>query len=264
MTAFDDETAIEPIGDDLWRTHIDRHWNIGENPNGGYALTSLLRALGQLTGQPDPLTVTAHFLRPGLADREATVEGRTIRRGRSTGTASASLVQDDKERIVALASFGELGGDTSLPGLDHAAPDDLPSPARCVPARVLEEGVDLAIASRLDVRLDPSVAVAGAATDARVDGWIRFADGAPPVALALPMFADAFPPSIYPKLGRIGWVPTIELTVQVRRTPAPGWIRARLECDDVIDGRMVETGTLWDETGRVVARSRQLALLLTH
>ena len=95
------------------------------------------------------------------------------------------------------------------------------------------------------------------------EGWIRFVDGTPPSTLALPLFADAFPPSLFSRFGRVGWVPTIELTVHVRRRPAPGWIQARFECDDLADGRMVESGTLWDSTGRVVARSRQLGLLLT-
>ena len=95
-----------------------------------------------------------------------------------------------------------------------------------------------------------------------MEGWIRFVDGTPPSTLSLPLFADAFPPSLFARYGRVGWVPTVELTVHVRRRPAPGWIQARFECDDLVDGRMVETGTLWDETGAVVARSRQLGLLL--
>ncbi len=57
-------------------------------------------------------------------------------------------------------------------------------------------------------------------------------------------------------------MPTVELTVHLRRHPRPGWVRARFTCDDLAGGRMVESGTLWDEGGAVVARSRQLGLLL--
>ena len=63
-------------------------------------------------------------------------------------------------------------------------------------------------------------------------------------------------------MGSVGWVPTIELTVHVRRRPAPGWVLARFECDDLAGGRMIETGSLWDSSGALVARSRQLGLLL--
>ncbi len=55
----------------------------------------------------------------------------------------------------------------------------------------------------------------------------------------------------------------MELTVHARRRPASGWVQARFECDDVEGGRMIETGTLWDSTGAVVARSRQLGLVLS-
>jgi acyl-CoA thioesterase len=59
-------------------------------------------------------------------------------------------------------------------------------------------------------------------------------------------------------------VPTIELTVHLRRRPASGWVLARFECDDVEGGRMIESGTLWDSTGAVVARCRQLGLVLAR
>ena len=67
------------------------------------------------------------------------------------------------------------------------------------------------------------------------------------------LFADAFPPAVHAVVERVGWVPTLELTVHVRRRPVAGWVQARLECDDVAGGWMVETGTLWDESGAVVA-----------
>ncbi len=262
MSWFDDETAIHARADGRWACRVHPTWNIGDTPNGGYALLPVLRALGSLSGHPDPLTVTAHFLRPASADADGTIEGRAVRSGRSTGTATASLVQDGTERLLAVAAFGRFGVRADPSDFEVAPPADLAEPAACVGPTGLEEGIDLAIASRVEVRVDPRCAIPGGAPTARIDGWIRFADGAPPTALALPLFADAFPPSLYARLGRIGWIPTIELTVQIRRHPVPGWIQARFECDDVIDGRMVETGTLWDEGGHVVARSRQLGLLL--
>ena len=63
-------------------------------------------------------------------------------------------------------------------------------------------------------------------------------------------------------LGKIGWVPTIELTVHVRQRPAPGWVCGQFVTEDLHDGRMIESGTLWDSTGALFARSRQLAMLL--
>lgn len=54
--------------------------------------------------------------------------------------------------------------------------------------------------------------------------------------MSLPLFADASPPSLFARFGGVGWVPTIELTVHLRRRPVDGWVRARFECDDLVGG----------------------------
>ena len=64
------------------------------------------------------------------------------------------------------------------------------------------------------------------------------------------------------ELGPAGWVPTIELTVHVRARPANGWLKARFATHVLVDGYLSEDGELWDETGQLVAQSRQLAMLL--
>jgi acyl-CoA thioesterase len=91
---------------------------------------------------------------------------------------------------------------------------------------------------------------------------IRFIDGRAPDTRSLLLFTDSFPPSPLAKLGSVGWVPTLELTVHVRRRPAPGWIVAELRTDDLNEGRMVETGALWDSEGKLVAQSRQIGLVM--
>ncbi|MDG2262551.1 MAG: thioesterase family protein, partial [Actinomycetota bacterium] len=53
----------------------------------------------------------------------------------------------------------------------------------------------------------------------------------------------------------------LELTVHVRRVPAEGWVRAVFETDDLHNGLFVESGSLWDSNGELVARSRQVAML---
>jgi acyl-CoA thioesterase len=56
-------------------------------------------------------------------------------------------------------------------------------------------------------------------------------------------------------------VPTVELTVQLRARPAPGWMLGRFQTHDLSEGRLVEDAALWDSRGRLVAQSRQLALV---
>ncbi|MFN5883661.1 MAG: thioesterase family protein, partial [Burkholderiales bacterium] len=70
-----------------------------------------------------------------------------------------------------------------------------------------------------------------------------------------------FPPSVFGLLGAVGWVPTVELTVHVRRRPAPGWMLGQFRTLDLSDGRMIEDGWVWDSQGQLVVQSRQLALV---
>jgi acyl-CoA thioesterase len=164
------------------------------------------------------------------------------------------------------AILGDLATPVSAapdPGLVLAAPT-IPPPEACVDRVELNQGVELPLLSRVDVRVRQDAAAGDDDGDgATVEGWVRLRDGTPPAAAWLPLFADAFPPAVHARIGRVGWVPTLELTVHVRRRPVDGWIQARLTCDDVAGGWMVETGSLWDESGALVARSRQLGMLLS-
>jgi acyl-CoA thioesterase len=255
---LDDETAIAPADDGTFRTRLSASWSIGANPNGGYAVQPVLRALTEVAGRPDPASVTVHYLRPALGDADGEVHASVVRAGRRATHARGSLVQDGAARMSVAAVLTDVTVPASeLPdlGLAVLAPA-IPPPERCIDRRELDQGVELPLLSRVDVRVRPPDGTAV------VDGWVRLADGTAPTAAALVLFADAFPPAVNGVLPRIGWVPTLELTVHVRRRPAPGWVQARVECDDVVGGWMIETATLWDETGAVVARARQLGLLL--
>ncbi len=267
MSEVDAETSIRALGDGRYVARLDAAWNIGSNLNGGYALLPALRAMLDVAAQPDPLSVTVHFLRPGIGNSDAEVTARVVRAGRSTTIVTATMAQAGMPRLIAHAVLGDLTepvhGAAPDPGLTLTAPE-LPPPDQCIDRRELGQGVELPILSRLDVRIRPDQVAPDGSRPAIVEGWVRLADGAPPDARWLPLFADAFPPALRTRMGPVGWVPTIELTVHVRRRPSPGWLLARFDCDDVEGGRMIESGTLWDSTGVVVARSRQLGLVLTR
>ncbi len=270
MGFFDDETLPTPAGDGRFTARLAPEWNIADNPNGGYLLSPVLRAMHSLVagaggaGHPDPLTVTTHFLRPGLGGADAEIEAELVKPGRLVSVLRGSLTQQGKLRLIMTATFGDLSTRTGPPGEFTVGPPELPPPTECVDRDGNVQGVDLAIRERVQWRLHPDYAGVGTLTSAQVSGWIRFADGSEPSALSLPFFADAFPPSIFATHGRVGWVPTLEMTVQVRARPAPGWLRALNRTDDIEGGRLVESGMIWDSEGKLVAQMRQLAMLLDH
>ncbi|MDP6078386.1 MAG: thioesterase family protein [Acidimicrobiales bacterium] len=259
---FDLETAAEQTADGRWKALLTDCWNIGDFPNGGYLVASTLQPIRQLCSHPDPISVTAHFLRPGAAGTRADLTESILRAGRSVTTARAGLSQKGTKRLEVLAAFGSLD---SAPGHGQVVTEpmpDMPPPEDCVSRSGLEQGVELKIRDRVDMRVHPQYATATTLGQAETIGWIRFADGREPDTLSAVLFADAFPPPIFGLLGQVGWVPTIELTVHVRQRPAPGWVCGRFVTEDLHAGRMIESGTLWDSTGALFARSRQLAMLL--
>lgn len=259
MSVFDDDIHLTPLDEDSFTGQVQPAWNIGANPNGGYLLALAARALQLRTPQqPDALSITAHYLRPGLADQPCRIDTQLLRSGRSLSTLRATLRQDGDARLELLAATGRLGDAAPLLTLPRPP---MPPPEDCLPRSAPAQGVELPILQRLDVRLHPDDARPGAAGRAELRGWIRFTDGRAPDALACLLLADAFPPAVFGLLGMVGWVPTIELTVQMRRRPAPGWMLGRFWSHDLSDGRVIEDGALWDSAGQLVLQSRQLALV---
>jgi len=271
MSHFDDETRVSPLEalpDGAGTTarfvgHVHPAWNIGANPNGGYLLALAARAMQQRTPmQSDPLSISVHYLRPGLAGMPCHIDTQLLRSGRTLGTVRATLVQDGSARLELLATMGDLGEPGAAgPAVLTMPMPDMPPPEACVTRSAPAQGVGLPILERLNVRLHPDESVPAAAGRARVSGWIRFTDGRPADALACLLMADAFPPAVFGLLGMVGWVPTIELTVHLRRRPAPGWLLGQFWSNDLSGGRVIEDGALWDSTGQLVVQSRQLALV---
>jgi len=248
-----------PDGTVTYATEVHDGWDIGGVANGGYLLALVGRALVEFTGRP-PLTVTGHYLKPGLPG-PANVTVTPVRLGRRLATVTASLRRGDDELIRVLATCGAASDEPAV--LVDGAPPALPPYEACAPTPRGDEPPFPGLNDRLASRLRPgddgfrTGAVSGRA---ELAGWFAFADEAPIDEVALLLAADAFAPPIFNLTGAPGWVPTVELTVHVRARPAPGPLRARFHTHFVDGGLLSEDAELWDSTGHLVAQSRQLAL----
>jgi acyl-CoA thioesterase len=94
---------------------------------------------------------------------------------------------------------------------------------------------------------------------AEIRGAVRFRDRRPLDVLSLAAIADSFPPPAFAWIEPT-WVPTLELTLHVRARPQGDWLRCSFRTRFLFGGLLEEDGELWDETGRLVALSRQLAM----
>lgn len=258
---FARDTAAAPLGAGRYAGAIAPGWDIRGNANGGYLLALAARAMLLECARTDPVTISAHFLSPG---REGPVETdvRVLKQGRRFTTASATLSAAGKPLLAALGSFGDLAGGKAAAERMHSPPPELPPPAQCFrhePARGAPR-----MFGQIDLRVHPDDAGFALGTpsgEPRVRGWLRLPDEEPVDTLGLLFVVDAFPPAVFNSSVPIAWLPTVELTAHVRARPQPGWLRACFTTRFVSAGFLEEDGEIWDASGRLVAQSRQLALL---
>ena len=245
-------------GSGVYEAEIAAGWDIGGNANGGYLMALAAAAMSDAVGRP-PLSLTAHYLSPGRVG-PAEIEVDVLRAGRRTATASARLRSEAGVSLALLGTFGDQveGGPSVIDG----APPVLPPAQDCIAAG---PPGDSGFIDRVDVRIRPEDAdfrVGRPSGTAEMLGWFEFADRHPVDALGLLLAADAFAPVCFNRAEfPVAWAPTLELTVHLRGVPAPGPLRCLFKSRFMQDGLFEEDGELWDSSGRLVAQSRQLALI---
>jgi acyl-CoA thioesterase len=258
MSEFDDATFVDTDGG----CEIHDGWDINGNANGGYLMALAANGMRAVSGRPDPITVTGHYLSPGTPG-PAHVDGTLVKSGRRFATVTSRVHRDGKPLMHLVGAFGDLSAVQG--GYEHMAvgPPELPAFDECVPRDTQQGPVQIGLMRRLHVRLHPEHA--GFVRDRRTGvaemaGWLAFADGRAIDTLALLMVCDAFPPAVFHLDMPAGWVPTVEYTVHVRGIPAPGPVRCVFRSQFVSGGFLSEDGEVWDSDGRLVAQSRQLGL----
>ena len=256
MGEFERETALEQIGENRFRGELHTGWRIGAVPNGGYVMAIAGRALRAFLPHKDPLTVSAFYLTPTtLGPIEC--ETQLLGSGRSTSFAEVKMYQHGELKVKVTAAYTDLqklNGENwvAAPRPVYPAWDECENPGQ----REIE------FRQRVDLRLMTGKSVFSERKpdgSGEFRGWLRHADGSEPDVISLLMFADAVPPPIFSVLGPIGWVPTLELTVQVRAHPAPGPLQMRMRTRYMTHGVVEEDGEYWDSAGALVALSRQTA-----
>ena len=259
MGQFAQDTAVVQVEETLWRGELREGWRIGAVPNGGYVLAVAGRVLAEALEHRDPLSVNAFYLAPAVL---GPIDCRLdiLRTGRNTTHASLQMFQQGELKVQVTAAYTDL---SALAGETWSAKPrpQYPSWEQCTPSgqdkvEFFRERVEIRLVSGVEVfsRREPN-------GSGEFRGWIRHRDRAAPDAVSLLMFADAFAPPAFTIFGPLHWVPTIELTVQVRAQPTPGPLQARFYSRHLTRGVVEEDGEFWDSAGELVAISRQTAKL---
>ncbi len=264
---FDRETAVRPLGDGRYESHLDTSWWVHRGPNGGYLAAIALRALIEAVGdeQRSPRSLTVHYAAPPA---EGALEIATVieRAGRSLTGCSARLTQDGRLIGLALGAFSR-----ARPGPEFAdvLPPDAPPPEECPVIEAPSDDPSMpAIAFRWDNRLVRGGLPGGPTGEAVTTRWIRLPEGRvvdAPVAAAM---TDAAVPAVFGRVDEPIVVPTVDLTIHFRSSlPVPGarpddYVLADFRTNVAAEGFLEEDGEIWTRDGTLIAQSRQLAAVL--
>ncbi len=277
---FAHDTAVRSTGDSRYVGEVTSGWAVMEGgaPNGGYLMAIAARAMGATIAadergpnRVDPVSVTAHFLAPAV-EGPVDIDVEVVRAGRRHATLHAAMRQDGRECVRLLGTFADLDATGSDDVRVDRQPPPYPPVAECLDftAAAIAQAEDGGyppppILHRFDHRVPHELAgwaVGRPAGRGEMGGHVRWYDGAEMDPLGVLAVLDCYPPAVFNTGdGSLGWVPTIELTVQLRRRPSPGYLTARLLTQAITaGGYLEEDGEVWDAEGRLVALSRQLAL----
>lgn len=256
------DTSAEPLEPGVRRWVANERWNtpLGK-PNGGYVLATMMRAVSDELGLERPIVAAITYLASPEPGEEAIITIEPVKLGRRVQTVRARLAHPASGRDWADLTIS-FAGDHSGPDHELGRPPALPAPAECLDPR--DHGFDRpGLFEQLELRFAqaPGWAAGTPSGDPTLEVWQRLAHGRDVDFPALGLLADTLPPPVLELGSHLSM--TVQLTVHFHRLPEPdSWVASRFITRHVANGFHEEDGELWDESGHLLAQSRQLAILL--
>jgi acyl-CoA thioesterase len=261
MSKFERDTSVSEIEPRVFQGHVNRDWWIVFGPNGGFIAAMLVKAMGAAVDDHTrmPRSLTIHFT---AAPAEGAVRIATTieRAGRGLTTVSARMEQEGRLIALAIGAFSTQRLSAfefdDVPAPDVPPPDDVPvfAPLPEMPPFSRQWEVRPAFGA---------VPFSGSLGPSEIGGWIRPLDTHPVDAALVAQLTDAWVPAVFTRLTQPNAVPTIDLTIHFRADlPLPAdYTLVRFETRLSQAGFVEEDGWIWSREGRLIAHSRQLALL---
>ncbi|GAB3035535.1 thioesterase family protein [Mycobacterium bourgelatii] len=267
-------------GGAVFDAELNKHWTIGNKVHGGAMVALCANAArtahggGELLEGPQsdlqpalrsglqPVAVSANFLwAPDPGEMRLVTSIR--KRGRRISVVDVELNQGDRTAVHAVVTLGEPEHEaapllSANPVVDLMAPEPPDDVAPIGPGHPSADVVHLG--EGCDIR--PLLSTQGRVTDGKppvFQMWVRPRGVAPDPLFAL-LCGDLSAPVTF-AVDRTGWAPTVQLTAFLRAVPADGWLRVICTCIEIGQDWFDEDHLVVDRTGRIVAQSRQLALV---
>lgn len=263
LVGLDADLSLDGAAGGAFEAVIGETWWTPRGPLGGYVMALVLKSMTFAVDDDERQvrSFSTHFLRPPQAG-PVTVMPQVERQGRSLTSVSARLEQDGKLLALALAAFsrpweGPTFDDAPMPGV--APPEGRQPPPQLSTSTKRPPFTDL-----LTMQWRFGDAPFSGSDQGITGGWLGLRENREIDALAVTLLADAWFPAPWPRLKELAPAPTIDLHVHFRAAlPRPdGLLLGRFTNRVTRDGFFDEDGELWDESGTLIAQSRQLGLLI--
>lgn len=257
MHIFDKDLTLNEIEPFILKGEVSDHWSINGIPNGGYLMALLAEAVMRYSDKKSTPIMTVNFMGKCVPG-EVEISVKQISSTRQFSRFEAKLFQEGIERIHAIGTFAVEIFDCSMIHYE-GKPPVVPPPGECLE---IPEMPRYTLFGNVEVRLDPACAgwFQGKLADkSEHRGWIRFREGRTHDLASLFLMTDSFPPPVFATHGPAAWVPTLEMSVNVRNIPSSEWLKAVFRTRYINCGLLEEDGEVWDMDGELVAISRQIA-----
>lgn len=264
MDDFVEATALENNGDGSWTATLHESWALW-GPSGGFLSALALRATGEATAFPRPVSFACQFLnRATFAPVQIKVQ--SLRGGKRTEALRVDMEQEG--RLIMTAQVWVSA--QSAPGMvhDYSSVADLPDPDTLRPYReVYPEEPVFPFLERLGHRpIDPLPHSDDApVSEPEISGFFRLS----PTTRHEDAFVDAarifvlidthawlatYP--AHPTSGGSPWIaPNLDFYYRFHRTStAEDWLYLKTRADLAEDGFIAAEGEIRDRGGRLIAR----------
>lgn len=250
---------MRSVAADAYSGEITPRWFGPPGPNGGFIAALILRAMGAEVADParKPRSLTLHYLRPP-AEGQVRIDVTLERSGRTATTCSARMSQGDRLLTLAICV---LTTDYEATVEWQPEPPDVPESSRPMQEVAFDGAPEIFRMLEFEPLFGPPPFSGG--SEAVTGGWLRTRAGDELSPELIALFADAWWPAPFSVLEQPLAAPTLELTIHFRADPEPGEKLAlvRFRSEAAIGGTFDEAGEVWGRDGRLLAQSRQVALL---